>query len=102
MHSKQGVDEKTAIIREMTKPRPFVASKSPVFVATFGSGDGVVVTRMTTFIPGKLDLARGARLARAAYESRKKQPAPAITTAHFERDGEVLETYTREELETVL
>jgi hypothetical protein len=87
--------------RVMTKSPIFIASKSPTFVATFGSGDNTVITRMTIFTPKELDLTRAIRVARAAYESRKKQPAPAITTAHFERNGEVLRTYTREELETI-
>jgi hypothetical protein len=85
----------------MSKSRSFVASKSPVFVATFGNGDDVVVTRMTVFTPGGLDIVRGVH-ACAAFESRTKRPAPAITSARFERDGEVLKTYTRKELESVL
>jgi hypothetical protein len=81
----------------MSKARSFVASKSPVFVATFGN----VVTRMTVFTLGELDLVRGVRLACAAFESRMKKPASAITSAHYERDGETLRSYTREELESV-
>jgi hypothetical protein len=46
-------------------------------------------------------LARGVRLARAAYESRTKQPAPAIVSAHYERDGEILENYDAEQLNAV-
>ena len=40
---------------------------------------------MTTRCPdGQLDLGLGARLSRAAYESRKKQKPPAMTGGHFE------------------
>jgi hypothetical protein len=46
----------------------------------------------------KLDLARGVRLARLAYESRMKQPAPAVTEGRFELGPRVLKTYTAEEL----
>jgi hypothetical protein len=86
----------------MTRSPAFVASESLTFVATFGSDGTAVITRMTTFtLPGKLDLVRGVRLSRAAFESRMKRPAPAITSAHFERNNEVLKTYTHEELEAV-
>jgi hypothetical protein len=75
---------------------------SPTFVAEFENGDSVVVTRMTVHMPGgKLNMARGVRLARAAYESRTKKPPPAIISAHYESDGEIIETYTRELLDAV-
>ena len=74
----------------------------PTFVATFSDG---VVTRMSTFCEdGKLDLGRGIRVARAAYESRRKQPSPALIAGHFETppcDGSaavVLRRYTVGEL----
>jgi hypothetical protein len=72
---------------------------SPTFVAIFADGE---VTRMTTFQPDKdLNLARGARLACAAYESRKKKTPPPLVRAHYERDGEVLESYGREQLDSL-
>jgi hypothetical protein len=75
---------------------------SPTFVAEFENGDSVIITRMTTYAPkGKPDLARGVRLARAAYESRTKQPAPAIISAHYECNGEVIESYERQLLDAV-
>jgi hypothetical protein len=75
---------------------------SPTFVAEFENGDSVVVTRMTTYAPkNRLSLARGVHLARAAYESRMKKPAPAIVSAYYERDGEVIESYERELLDAV-
>ena len=74
-------------------------STSPAFVAIFTDGE---VTRMTTFQKTKaLDLGRGVRLARAAYESRAKQKLPPIIAAHYERNGEVLENYGREQLGAV-
>ena len=70
---------------------------SSTFVAIFEDGE---VTRMTMFQKTKaLDLGRGVRLARAAYESRAKQKSPPIIEAHYERDGEVLENYGREQLD---
>ena len=61
-----------------------------------GSGENPV-----SLFREKLDMARGVRLARAAYESRMKQAAPPIVEAHFERNSEVLEHYTREQLDAV-
>jgi hypothetical protein len=72
---------------------------SAVFVATFADCE---LTRMTVLTsPGALNMARGVRLARAAYESRKRQAPPPIVEAHYERDDEVLEHYTREQLDSV-
>jgi hypothetical protein len=72
-------------------------SMSPTFVAHFENGHSVVITRMSVHTPGgKLNMARGVRLARAAYESRMKKAPPAIVAAHYENNGEVIETYTRE------
>jgi hypothetical protein len=77
-------------------------TRSPTFVARFENGDSVVITRMSVHTPsGKLNLARGVRLARAAYESRMKKAPPAIVAAHYESDGKVIETYTRELLGAV-
>jgi len=57
---------------------------------------------MTVFQSGKkLDLARGVRLARAAYESRVKTPPPLIVEAHYERNGNVLERYDAEALRKI-
>jgi hypothetical protein len=75
---------------------------SPTFVAEFENGDSVVVTRMTVHKPGgKLDMSRGVRLARAAYESRMKKSPPAIISARYESDGEIIETYDIEQLNAV-
>ena len=72
---------------------------SPAFVAVFADGE---TTRMTVFQAGKtLNLSRGVRLARAAYESRTKKTPPPIVEARYERDGEVLESYEREQLDAV-
>ena len=74
-------------------------STSPTFVATFADGE---ITRMTAFTSReKLDMTRGVRLARAAYESRMKYAAPPIVEARFERNGEILEHYTCEQLDAV-
>ena len=69
---------------------------SPTFVAVFVDG---TTTRMTTNCAGdgavfdrtakmKLDLGRGIRLAQAAYESRKKQPPPALVEGLFRSTAE--------------
>ena len=74
-------------------------SASPTFVAIFADNE---TTRMTVFQFGKtLKLARGVRLARAAYESRTKKTPPPIVEARYERDGEILESYEREQLDAV-
>ena len=72
---------------------------SAVFVATFSDGES---TRMTVFQPGRtLNLARAVRLARTAYESRMTKEPPPIVRAHYERDGEILESFEREQLDAV-
>ncbi len=69
---------------------------SPTFAATFSDGTAV---RMSTHCPNGLDLGRAARLARAAYQSRRKQDPPTMVSARFEAPtGEVLRTYTADEL----
>ena len=74
-------------------------SASPTFVAIFADNE---TTRMTVFQSGKtLNLVRGVRLARAAYESRTKKAPPPIVEAHYEREDEVLESYEREQLDAV-
>ena len=68
-------------------------STSPIFVATFADK---VCTRMSIYCtPDDLDLERGKRLARYAYESRTSKPAPAFTKAHFEdTNSQVLMSYS--------
>jgi hypothetical protein len=70
-------------------------SSSPTFVAHFADGE---VTRMTTHTPlTPLNVARGVKLARHAYRSRKKleptAPTSEIVEARFEQDGSTLATY---------
>jgi len=70
---------------------------SPTFVATFADGQ---VTRMTVFgTPDHLDVERGKKLARYAYESRTKKTPPAFLKAHFEQAGVVFRAYSAVELE---
>jgi hypothetical protein len=72
-------------------------SHSPVFVATFNDG---TQTRMTVWHDPEcktLNLDRGIRLAQHAYRSRKGQEPPLIVAAQFERDGEILVSYTASE-----
>jgi|SRR6516162_622522 len=66
---------------------------SPTFVATFADG---VVTRMTTHCESdtKLDMTRGVVLARHAYRQRTGREPVALTKAHFERDGTLLQAYS--------
>ena len=71
-------------------------STSPIFVATFVDE---VCTRMSIYCPDDLDLERGKRLAKYAYESRMGKPAPSFTKAHFEDiKGQVLMSYSAIEL----
>jgi hypothetical protein len=72
-------------------------STSPIFVATFVDK---VCTRMSiSCTPDDLDLERGKKLARYAYESRTRKPPPAFVKAHFEQDGVVFKVYSAVELE---
>jgi hypothetical protein len=75
----------------------------PTFEARFADD---VVTRMTVHCPnGTLDFARGVRLSRHAYRSRKDKEPPQIDGGRFvDPNGSadtVLKTYTREELNAV-
>jgi hypothetical protein len=68
-------------------------STSPVFVATFADGE---ITRMSVRQGGRKtpDLARGVRLAQAAYVSRMKREPPTITEGQFvDVSGDVLAEY---------
>jgi len=87
----------------VSKPRSKRGKKNggpgPVFEARFNDNQ---VTRMTVHQSReRLDLGRGARLAQAAYESRTRKDAPPIVEAHYEREGEVLESYGREQLDAL-
>ena len=74
-----------------------MSSASPTFVATFADGE---VTQMTTYATlDELDVTRGVRLARAAYEARTKHEPPAIIEARFEQDGKILASYDAKQLE---
>ena len=78
----------------------------PTFVAAFADGE---ITRMTLHCAnGKLDLARGVRLSRQAYCTRKGKAPPAMTAGHFEMPpydeggaSLTLKTYTPDELVAV-
>jgi len=71
----------------------------PIFVCKFGDGER---TRMTVHCPNGLDVARGVRLARYAYESRKQKAPPAMLSATFiSWDGIKLMSYTDDELAKV-
>lgn len=80
----------------ITKPKPKIKDRvGPTFVAMFADGE---ITRMSTFTSlSSLDVARGLRIARAAYITRLKCEAPystpAILSARFEQDGQVLASY---------
>jgi hypothetical protein len=74
---------------------------SPTFVAQFADG---VTTRMTCHCtPDHLDLARGVKLSRAAYESRIRKSPPAIAEARFVKpfSDETIKSYGRTELRAV-
>jgi hypothetical protein len=65
-------------------------AESPAFIARFVDG---IETRMTVATRlDALDVGRGVKLARQAYESRCKRAPPAIVEARFE-NGKVLATY---------
>jgi hypothetical protein len=89
-----------AIERELDPPQSILkgtAMAGPTFAATFADGQ---ITRMSVNTEvDRLDVGRGVRLARAAYESRMKKEPPAISAAHFEQqNGDVLQNYDADEL----
>lgn len=77
------------------KPKAVKDRVGPTFVAGFADGE---VTRMSIFTSlQNLDVGRGVRLAKAAYESRcKDRPVPEIMTAAFEQDGVIIAKCTAE------
>lgn len=87
------INEALACVRahgyRVSKPKPKKQSRvGPTCVVRFVDG---TVCRMTTHTDDvRLDWDRGMRLCQAAYESRRKMPAPAALSVHFERDGEML------------
>jgi hypothetical protein len=73
---------------------------SPTFVCNFSDGEQ---TRITVWCGNGLDVARGVKLARYAYESRRKgKTPPPMTSATFvsARDGAMLAKYDADELES--
>jgi hypothetical protein len=73
---------------------------SPTFVCNFSDGEQ---TRMTVWCGNGLDVARGVKLARYAYESRRKgKTPPPMTSATFVSapDGAMLAKYDADELES--
>jgi len=72
----------------------------PTFVAQFSDG---TITRMTTHCGKGLDLARGIKLSRDAYEIRHKKSAPAILSGRFEEavSGALLEEYDTAAIEAL-
>jgi hypothetical protein len=76
----------------VTKPKPRkLTSRGPTCVVRFADG---VLCRMTTHCrDDALDYERGVKLCKAAWSSRRSLPmaqAPAVISAHFERDGAML------------
>jgi predicted lipoprotein with Yx(FWY)xxD motif len=68
----------------------------PTFVCIFSDGEQ---TRMTVWCRNGLDVARGVKLARYAYESRKGKTPPPMTSATFvSSDGATLTKYDADEL----
>jgi hypothetical protein len=72
-------------------------NESPTFIAEFADGE---VTKMTTFSSiKKLDVERGIRLAKHAYEQRTGKEPPAMVAARFEQDGQLLASYSAVDLD---
>ena len=76
----------------VTKPKlRKLTSRGPTCVVRFADG---TLCRMTTHCrDDALDYERGVYLCKAAWSTRKALPmeqAPAVVSAHFERDGAVL------------
>jgi hypothetical protein len=95
-------DEGRTMTKRPMKPAmieaPSVGHRSPTFLATFIDG---TTTRMTVWqdpARGSLDLSRGVRLARHAYQSRMKRKPPPIVGAQYVDGDEVLQRYSKEQL----
>jgi hypothetical protein len=108
--SKPTLDDALAVVKaagfcvsKLKTPKPKTPKRKnqvgPTFVAVFENGE---TTRMSTYTSlANLDLGRGLRLSRAAYEARARRRfggslhpvPPPIVRAHFEQDGNVLATY---------
>jgi len=76
----------------ISKPKPRkLTSRGPTCVVTFADG---ALCRMTTHCrDDALDWDRGINLCKAAWSSRNDLPmamAPAVVSAWFERDGNIL------------
>jgi hypothetical protein len=86
-----------------SKTRKAKNRAGPTFVATFADGQ---VTRMTICTAlENLDVDRGLRISRAAYEARARRPGerlhpipPPIVRAHFEQADKVLAHYSPDAL----
>src|SRR5262245_612105 len=79
----------------MEKPVPM--HNRATFICNFVDGQK---TRMTVHCEkGRLDVARGVKLARYAYESRNRKEPPEIVSGQFvSSEGEKLMTYIGDEL----
>jgi hypothetical protein len=75
-----------------------VSNASANFVVEFANGDEVRIVHVAS---GRFGLACAVNLALRAYADAAGKPAPAIASARYECDGEILENYDREALERV-
>src|SRR5262245_61589237 len=84
----------------MPAKKPALTFASPTVVSAFEDGE---IVRMTTYSEsGTPDLRRGIRLARAAYEGRRKRAPPALTSVSFESaEGHALLGHTISEIAAV-
>jgi hypothetical protein len=81
----------------MSETDGLVCDPKPTFVCNFSDGEQ---TRMTVHCGKGLDVARGVKLARYAYESRKGKTPPAMRDAAFvsSDDGITLMLYSAQKL----
>jgi hypothetical protein len=68
---------------------------SAIFTVKFANGDAVAVVHIAD---GRLGLGCAMNLARQAYADATGKAPPPIASAHYECDGEILENYTVEQL----
>jgi hypothetical protein len=82
-------------------PKPPPASARPTFVATFADEE---TTRMSVYSGlDRPDIKRAIAVSQAAHSSRTKGKPAAIVSGHFETaDGEVLRSYTADEIEKAI
>jgi hypothetical protein len=99
LHHDDVVVNRHSVIEVSKMGKMQEAVPTPTFICNFADGEQ---TRMTVHCPKGLDIVRGVKLARYAYESRTGKTPPAMLGATFvsSDDGQSLMAYGADELAT--